>query len=74
MENKMKKLLPIIFVLYSTQTYAFCLTPSTFCHFNEDSTECQIRINSEYNAYQNCLLRQEIEQLRKNQRTYTYIR
>ena len=70
----MKKLLPIILILYSTHTYAYCLTPSTFCPSNEDSTECQIRINSEYNAYQNCLLRQEIEQLRKNQRTYTYIR
>ena len=70
----MKKLLPIILILYSTQTYAFCLTPSTFCPSNEDSTECQMRINSEYHAYQNCLLREEIEQLRKNQRTYTYIR
>ena len=70
MENKMKKLLPIILILYSTHTYAFCLTPSTFCQFNEDSTQCQLRINSEYNAYQNCLIRKELNQLRNEQRSY----
>ena len=63
----MKKILTTLLVLSSTNAYAFCLTPSTTCNFNEDYTSCQLRLNAERSSYEACQIRDQINQMQRNQ-------
>ena len=64
----MKKILTTLPVLSSTNAYAFCLIPT--CNFNEDYTSCQLRLNAERSSYEACQIRDQINQMQRNQRHF----
>ena len=66
----MKTNLTTLLVLSSTNAYALCLTPSTTCNFNEDYTSCQLRLNAERSSYEACQIRDQINQMQRNQRHF----